>query len=82
MFVFYSSTKFLASIARKVYIRQGNGVGSLKDVYGGSEDRGVCPSHHRASSGKIIRVIFHQLEKAKIIERRQTFVSPNISNIS
>jgi small subunit ribosomal protein S19e len=58
----------LASIARKIYIRQGSGVGALKDSYGGSKNCGSCPCHHFKGSGKIIRLIIHQLEKAKLLE--------------
>ncbi|KAH7824938.1 putative 40S ribosomal protein S19-A [Monocercomonoides exilis] len=57
-----------ASIARKIYIRQGTGVGALKDVYGCTVDRGTMPCHHGTASGKIIRLIIHQLEKAKLLE--------------
>ncbi|KAK2949024.1 putative 40S ribosomal protein S19 [Blattamonas nauphoetae] len=57
-----------ASIARKIYIRDGTGIGSLKEVYGTSVDNGVMPRHFREASGKIIRTIVHQLEKAKLVE--------------
>lgn len=49
------------------------GVGTLKDIYGGSMDHGVMPSHHRAGSGAIIRLVFHQLEKAKLVEKAKGF---------
>lgn len=49
------------------------GVGTLKDIYGGSMDHGVMPSHHRTGSGSIIRLVFHQLEKAKLVEKAKGF---------
>merc|ERR1711936_1364954 len=45
----------LASIARKVYLRQKTGVGALRKVYGGADRRGTRPSHFTTSSGKIIQ---------------------------
>merc|ERR1711988_1741543 len=42
----------LASIARKVYLRQKTGVGALRKVYGGADRRGTCPSHHVIASGR------------------------------
>ena len=62
-----------ASIARRLYIRQGLGVGTMKDIYGDSVDNGVMPSHHGKASGKIIRYILHQLEKKKLIEHIKEF---------
>ncbi|KAM7268679.1 hypothetical protein ACFE04_010845 [Oxalis oulophora] len=61
-----------ASIARKIYLRGGLGVGSFKRIYGGSKRNGSRPRHFGKSSGSIARHILQQLEKLSIIEQ-----SPN-----
>merc|ERR1712078_494274 len=44
-----------ASIARKVYLRNGLGVGMLRNLYGGRKSRGTRPHHHGVGSGSIAR---------------------------
>ena len=58
-----------AAIARNVYLRPEIGVSKLRDTFGGAKNNGVRPSHHRKASGKIIRTILQQLEKANILEK-------------
>lgn len=58
-----------ASIARKIYLNGGRGVGSLRRAYGGSMRRGSIPSTFVPGSGSIVRHIFHQLEKIKVLEK-------------
>ncbi len=58
-----------ASIARKLYLRQGLGVGILSRVYGGGRRNGTCPKHFQRSSRGLLRHILHQLEANNIIER-------------
>nr|CCA22674.1 40S ribosomal protein S193 putative [Albugo laibachii Nc14] len=58
-----------ASIARKVYLRQHTGVGSLRKVYGGGASRGVKRKHFQKASGGLIRHILHQLEEMKVVEK-------------
>ncbi|KAG9396804.1 Ribosomal protein S19e [Carpediemonas membranifera] len=58
-----------ASIARKVYLNNGIGMGALKSYYGGSINRGVCPCKHRDAAGSIIRHILQQLETKDIIQK-------------
>ncbi len=58
-----------ASIARKLYLRQGLGVGMLSRVYGGGRRNGTRPKHFQRSSRGLLRHILHQLEANKIIER-------------
>ena len=58
-----------ASIARKVYLRQNTGVGSLRKVYGGGARRGVKRQHFQKASGGLIRHILHQLEEMKVVEK-------------
>ncbi len=57
-----------ASILRQLYLKGVVGVGSLRTRYGGKKRRGVKPPKFRKSSGKIIRVILQQAEKAGLVE--------------
>jgi len=58
-----------ASILRRIYLNSPVGVSSLRSYYGGRRERGYKPAHFRKSSGKIIRKILQQLEKAGLIEK-------------
>lgn len=58
-----------ASIARKVYLRPGLGVGMLQKWYGGNYDRGARTEHFRKSSAGIIRSVLIQLEEMKVLEK-------------
>ncbi|KAJ7240363.1 hypothetical protein O6H91_20G063800 [Diphasiastrum complanatum] len=58
-----------ASMARKIYLRQGIGVGAFRKVYGGRKSNGSRPSHFAKSSGSIARDVLKQLEKIEIIEK-------------
>ncbi len=58
-----------ASMARKIYLRQGIGVGAFRKIYGGSKSNGVRPSHFAKSSGSIARDCLKQLERLDIIEK-------------
>jgi len=57
-----------ASMARKIYLRHGIGVGAFRKIYGGSQRNGARPPHFCKSSGSIARHILQQLEKMSIIE--------------
>ncbi|XP_074316449.1 small ribosomal subunit protein eS19y-like [Silene latifolia] len=57
-----------ASIARKVYLRGGIGVGGFRRIYGGSKRNGSRPRHFCMSSGSVARNILQQLESINIIE--------------
>jgi hypothetical protein len=57
-----------ASIARKIYLRQGIGVGGFQKIYGGRQRNGSCPPHFCKSSGAISRNILQQLQKMGIID--------------
>ncbi len=57
-----------ASILRAVYLKGPIGVSKLKIKYGNSKNRGHKPSAFYEGSGKIIRVILQQLEKASLIK--------------
>jgi small subunit ribosomal protein S19e len=57
-----------ASIARKIYLRQGIGVGGFQKIYGGRQRNGSRPPHFCKSSGAISRNILQQLQKMGIID--------------
>ena len=61
--------KRAAGILRQIYIRKIVGVNRLRTRYGGRQDRGMKPPHFREGSGKIIRVILQQAEKAGFTEK-------------
>jgi small subunit ribosomal protein S19e len=58
-----------ASIARKVYLRNGVGIGALRTIYGGRKSRGTRPHHHGEGSGAIARACLKQLEKLGVVEK-------------
>lgn len=58
-----------ASILRRIYLSGPIGVERLKSYYGGRRRRGHKPAHFRKASGKIVRVILQDLERAKLIEK-------------
>ncbi|KAH9778062.1 hypothetical protein WN944_013894 [Citrus x changshan-huyou] len=57
-----------ASMARKIYLRGGLGVGSFRRIYGGGKRNGSRPPHFSKSSGSVARHILHQLQDTNIIE--------------
>mmetsp|Transcript_12967 Transcript_12967/g.39912 ORF Transcript_12967/g.39912 Transcript_12967/m.39912 type:complete len:126 (-) Transcript_12967:142-519(-) len=59
----------VASVARKIYLRQGTGIGAFRKVYGGSKRNGTCPSHFSKGSGSVIRYALQQLEKLGVVEK-------------
>jgi len=58
-----------ASIARKVYLRPGLGVGQLRKWYGGNYRNGVRTEHFRKANSGIIRSALIQLENMKVVEK-------------
>lgn len=61
--------KRAASILRQIYTHNVVGVNRLKTRYGGLKNRGMKPEKFRRASGKIIRVILQQSEKAGLLEK-------------
>ncbi len=57
-----------ASILRQVYKNNIVGVNRLRTKYGSKKDRGFKPERFRRSSGKIIRTILQQADKAGFTE--------------
>ncbi|KAI8055462.1 40S ribosomal protein S19-A [Syncephalis plumigaleata] len=58
-----------ASIARHIYLRNSVGVGALRKLYGGRENRGTRPSHHADASGSVQRKALQALEKLGVLEK-------------
>ncbi|MDD5193537.1 MAG: 40S ribosomal protein S19 [Candidatus Nanoarchaeia archaeon] len=61
--------KRAASILRQIYTHKVVGVNRLKTRYGSLKNRGMQPEHFRKGSGKIIRTILQQAEKAGLLEK-------------
>ena len=61
--------KRAASILRQIYIRKVVGVNRLRTRYGSKQNRGMKPEKFKKSSGKIIRTILQQSERAGLIEK-------------
>lgn len=59
-----------ASLARRVYLRGGQGVGAFTRVYGGSNRRGTRKSRFNSSSSGLIRHILLQLENVDIVGKK------------
>jgi small subunit ribosomal protein S19e len=59
-----------ASVARKVYLRSGTGVGALKKWYGGSNSahRGTKKAHFSKAGGAIIRKAMAELAKLDLMD--------------
>ena len=62
-----------AAIARKVYLRQDLGVGTMRKQFGGRhKNRGTVPEHFARASGGLIRHMLKQLEELQIVEKSST----------
>merc|ERR1711959_118032 len=57
-----------ASIARKIYLRPGCGIGALRHWYGGAHRRGTRTTRHATASGAVIRNCLKQLEAQGLVE--------------
>ena len=58
-----------ASILRQIYLRGSVGVERLRTRYGNRKDRGKQPPHFAKGSGKILRLILQQGEKAELLAK-------------
>lgn len=61
--------KRAASILRQIYKKKIVGVNRLRTRYGSRQNRGMKPEMFRKSSGKIIRILLQQSEKAGFVEK-------------
>jgi hypothetical protein len=60
-----------ASIARKIYLNGGIGVGALAHWYGKAKAPTCKPQHHHSASRAVIRHILIQLEKLGVVEQTE-----------
>jgi small subunit ribosomal protein S19e len=60
-----------ASVMRRVYIDGPVGISKLRSYYGGLHRRGHKPAHFAKGSGKILRVILQDLEKAGLVQKTE-----------
>jgi small subunit ribosomal protein S19e len=58
-----------ASILRQMYIKGVVGVSRLRTRYGSRKNRGMKPARFRKASGKMIRTMLQQSEKAGFVEK-------------
>jgi small subunit ribosomal protein S19e len=58
-----------ASILRQIYLHKVVGVNRLRGKYGGRKSRGSRPEETRKASGKIIRIMLQQGERAGFLEK-------------
>lgn len=58
-----------ASLARKLYLNHGLGVGALAHWYGKTTAKRNTPQKHHTASRKVIRHILSQLEDLGIVEK-------------
>jgi small subunit ribosomal protein S19e len=61
--------KRAAAVLRTVYLQGPIGTNKLRVKYGSKKHRGARPEEFRKASGKIIRVILQQLEKAGLVSQ-------------
>jgi len=61
-----------ASVLRQIYKRKVVGVNRLRTKYGSKKNRGMQPERFKRASGKIIRTILQQADKAGFTEIAQT----------
>lgn len=57
-----------ASVLKQIYKRGVVGVSRLRTKYGGNKKRGSKPSEFKKASGKILRTILQQADKAGLTE--------------
>ncbi|KYR02370.1 AhpC/TSA family protein [Tieghemostelium lacteum] len=58
----------IAVLARKVYLRQGDGVATYRRCFGGNQRDGVRPNHFHVANGGVIRYCLKQLQNLKVVE--------------
>lgn len=61
--------KRAAAILRQLYIKGVIGVERLRTKFGSRKNRGAKPAEFRKASGKIIRTLLQQSEKAGLVEK-------------
>lgn len=70
-----------ASIARRVYLRGGVGVGEFARIYGGLKSNGARRPHYAIAATGVIRHILQQLQELDLVakkkERKGRFLTKN-----
>jgi len=61
-----------ASILRSLYINGVVGVARLRIKYGSRKDRGMQPERFQKASGKMLRLMLQQAEKAGFVEKTKS----------
>jgi small subunit ribosomal protein S19e len=59
----------VSSVLRQIYINGVVGVGRLRVKYGSRKNRGMRPEVFKKASGKAIRIMLQQAEKAGFLEK-------------
>lgn len=59
----------IAAIARRVYLRPGQGVGSFNRIFGGRDNNDGTPARFKEGSGAVNRAALMALEKLKLVEK-------------
>ena len=60
-----------ASLARKIYLRGGTGVGAFTKVYGGTSHNSVRTPHFHKGAKGVIRHVLLQLAELDIVAKRK-----------
>jgi len=60
-----------ASLARRVYLRGGVGVGEFSRIYGGLKSNGSRRGHYEVASRGLIRHILQQLQELDLVAKRK-----------
>jgi small subunit ribosomal protein S19e len=60
-----------ASIARRVYLRGGVGVGEFSRIYGGLKSNGARRPHYATAARGVIRHALQQLEELDLLAKRK-----------
>ena len=60
-----------ASLARKVYLRGGTGIGAFSKVYGGRKRIGCKKEHFSLGARGVIRSALHQLEEMDLVGKKK-----------
>jgi len=71
----------IAAVARKVYLRQHIGVGTMKHMFGQKQRNGVANPHHATAGGKIIRYALQQLEGLGIVKKDKKSVEKRMARV-
>ncbi len=70
----YPSPLLAASMARKIYLRGGAGIGALSKIYGGSCKKHACgptPPHFARAARGLLRHILKQLQDLDLVGSRK-----------